>query len=240
MKIAVLTDAHANLPALEAALEAIHTEGCDLIFHVGDAIAIGPYPAECVDLLHSTANLKCTAGNHDLYFVRGLPDPRPAWMSDGEVRHQAWTHAQLGAGRRSIVAAWPLVHEEVFEGVHVVFIHYALDPSGKGFAGIARQPSGADLDPMLAQYRASIVFFGHDHSASDVQGESRYINPGSLGCCPQAQARYTVVTFSGQQADIQRRSIPYDDQELYEAFEKRNVPERDFIYRAFFGGRFGT
>ena len=239
MKVAVLADAHANLPALEAALRAIHAEGCDLIFHVGDAIAIGPYPAECVDLLHSTANLKCTAGNHDLYFVHGLPTPQPAWMSDGEVEHQMWTHAQLGDGRRSIVGAWPLVHEEIFEGVRTVFIHYSLDSSGRDFAGITRQPSSADLDPMFGQYGASIVFFGHDHSLSDVQGKYRYINPGSLGCCPQALARYAVVTCSGREIDVQQRSIPYDDRELYEAFETRDVPERGFIYKAFFGGRFG-
>ena len=47
MRIAVITDVHANLPALEAAVGAIHACGCDAIVHTGDAIAIGPYPAEC-------------------------------------------------------------------------------------------------------------------------------------------------------------------------------------------------
>jgi predicted phosphodiesterase len=42
-KIAVITDTHANLPALKTALNAIHAEGCDLIYHVGDAIALEPY-----------------------------------------------------------------------------------------------------------------------------------------------------------------------------------------------------
>jgi hypothetical protein len=42
MKIAVIADAHANLSALKAALEAIRLEDCDFIFHMGDAIAIGP------------------------------------------------------------------------------------------------------------------------------------------------------------------------------------------------------
>jgi predicted phosphodiesterase len=88
MKIAVIADAHANLPALEAALKAIGEEKCDAIFHVGDAIAIGPYPAECVDLLLSTPNLKSVTGNHEQYYVKGIPTPRPKWMSDGEVEHQ--------------------------------------------------------------------------------------------------------------------------------------------------------
>ena len=46
MKIAVLTDVHGNLPALQVALRAIRREGADAIFHTGDAIGIGPFPAE--------------------------------------------------------------------------------------------------------------------------------------------------------------------------------------------------
>jgi predicted MPP superfamily phosphohydrolase len=54
MKIIVMTDAHANLPALQAALAAIQAEGYDLIVHTGDAIAIRPRPAETLDLLLAT------------------------------------------------------------------------------------------------------------------------------------------------------------------------------------------
>jgi predicted phosphodiesterase len=73
MKIAVITDAHANLPALKAALSSIKEEGCEKIYHVGDAIAIGPYPAETVDLIFETKNIKCVVGNHELYYLKGFP-----------------------------------------------------------------------------------------------------------------------------------------------------------------------
>lgn len=238
MKIAVITDAHANLPALNTVLKAINADACDSIFHVGDAIAIGPYPAECIDLMQSTPNLKCVLGNHDLYFVNGLPDPQPNWMSDGEVQHQLWTHKQLGDQRKSIISQWPFIHEDVFEGVKTVFVHYGLAVSRNDFIGVVRNPNGIDMDEMFAEFRAEILFFGHDHSPSDVIGKARYINPGSLGCCSQALARYIVAKFVDDQVDIQHCSVSYDDKELYEAFEDRNVPERDFIYKAFFGGRF--
>jgi len=104
LKIAVITDVHANLPALNAALKAIDAEAWDAIFHLGDAIAIGPHPAECLDLMLGASNLTCISGNHDLYFVNGLPDPQPDWMGDGEVRHQPWTHEQLGSQRKSLIA----------------------------------------------------------------------------------------------------------------------------------------
>ncbi len=51
MRIAVITDAHANLQALRAALAEIRRIGVDAVYHTGDAIGIGPQPAETLDLL---------------------------------------------------------------------------------------------------------------------------------------------------------------------------------------------
>lgn len=58
MKLVVFSDVHANLPALEAALERIRYEGYDLLLHLGDAIGIGPQPAECLELLLQTPNIR--------------------------------------------------------------------------------------------------------------------------------------------------------------------------------------
>ena len=70
MKIAILTDVHGNLPALQVALRAIRREGADAIFHTGDAIGIGPFPAECLELLLSTSGMNLICGNHDAYGFR--------------------------------------------------------------------------------------------------------------------------------------------------------------------------
>jgi len=141
MRIVVITDVHANLPALEAALEAIRAEGYDAIFHTGDAIAIGPYPAECLDLLLNTPDVRLVTGNHEAYFVDGLPEPQPAWMSDGEVQHQLWTHACLDPQLRSVLSQWPYVLEREFEGVKTTFVHYGLMPSGRDFVSIIKYTS---------------------------------------------------------------------------------------------------
>jgi predicted phosphodiesterase len=77
MKLAVLTDVHANLPALEAVLDDIDAEGADLLLHLGNAIASGPFPAECLDRLRNVRNARLVIGNRDEHFVHGLPQPRP-------------------------------------------------------------------------------------------------------------------------------------------------------------------
>jgi predicted phosphodiesterase len=238
MRIAVLTDVHGNLPALQAALQSIRKEGCDAIFHTGDAIAIGPYPGECLELLLHTPNSRCIMGNHEAYLVDGLPTPQPAWMSDGEVEHQHWTHSRIDPQMRLILAEWPYVEEHDFEGVKTAFVHYGLDSSGHGFQPVIRNATTVDLDSVFVAHDAALIFYGHDHRASDVMGQARYVNPGALGCYRQAIAHYCVVEFHRGQFRIEHRGVLYDDAELLSAFEQRNVPERSFIYRAFFGGRF--
>lgn len=171
MKIIVLTDVHANLPALEAALRAIRSEGYDALFHTGDAIGIGPFPAECLDLLLSTPNIHFIMGNHDLWFAEGLPHPQPVWMSEGEVQHQRWTHACLEPQLRTVVARWPYCLQYDFEGVMTCFIHYGLDESGRNWVPVIRQPTTTDLDRLFTPYQSPLVFYGHHHPFVDIVGK---------------------------------------------------------------------
>jgi len=237
MRLVVFTDVHANLPALDAALALIDQHGCDLIIHTGDAIGIGPFPAECMDRLLSRPNAQLLMGNHDAWFVQGLPEPQPEWMSAGEVLHQQWTHARLASTLKPVVAQWKYVLTETFDGVTISFLHYPMT-ANQEFKPIIRGPTLTDLNLMFAPYPGHIIFYGHHHPAADMQGQARYINPGSLGCAKTAIMRYCVVDIENGQFSIQHKSIPYDDTELFREFERREVPERKFIYKAFFGGRF--
>lgn len=238
MKVIVITDVHANLPALQAALTAIRREGYDLLVHTGDAISIGPFPAECLDLLLQQPDTRFVMGNHDAWFAYGLPQPQPSWMSDGEVAHQQWTHAQLDPQWRTIVAQWPYRLQESCDGVEITFVHYGLAATGRDFAPTLWQPTVADLDKLFAQHITPLLFYGHHHPFSDVQGHGRYINPGALGCHALPVARYAVVECYGGAFTINHRQVAYDDSPLAAAFVQRQVPERDFLRKIFFGGRF--
>ena len=67
MKIVVFTDTHANLPALKAMAREIKREGYDAAFHTGDAVGIGPWPAETIELLGEMPRLSLLTGNHDAW-----------------------------------------------------------------------------------------------------------------------------------------------------------------------------
>lgn len=242
MKIAVITDVHANLPALRAVLDAITREGVELIVHTGDAIAIGPHPAECLDMLLALPNARMVLGNHDALFAFGLPEPQPIWMSDGEVSHQRWTHAQIDPGLRAAVAGWPKYLALDLNGVRTAFVHYALDAAGQRLQTPLRNPTAADLDAAFSVYNpdgAELIFYGHTHKFSDVTGHARHVNPGAVGCGPTATAPYTLMEADGGgRYRLEHRSAPYDDAALAAAYGERDVPERAFISKAFFNDRF--
>jgi predicted phosphodiesterase len=232
-RIAVFTDVHANLPALDAALAEIDRLGADAIYHTGDAIGIGPFPAECVDRLLSRPSMHLLMGNHDAWFAFGLPDESVPWMPPDEREHQRWVHAQLDPGLKDVVAAWPYASSLRLEELRLDFLHYPLTDAGK-----FRSPQ--DLTPEAASAlfqltTSTVVFFGHDHRASNVTGGStHYVNPGSLGCSRDAVARFLIFEVeSGGNWAISFRGAPYDPEPVFRALEDRRVPARDFIRRTF-------
>lgn len=239
MKIAVITDAHANLPALQAALQAIQAEGVDEIYHTGDAVGIGPFPAETLDLLLNTPGMRFVMGDYDAYFVDGLPETCPVDLSQDAFEHQQWTNAMLDPALRETLAAWPYVLELEVEDVPLAFVHYGLNEQGRGFAPVVSEPTIDDLDKLFERHESLFVFYGHVPEKSATQGRALYINPGSLGCQTSATANYTIIDLRGGNAVVDHHQVVYDDSGLYEAFEKRSVPGRLPFYQTFFGGRFG-
>jgi len=230
--IGVIADAHANLPATVAALDALALCRCTTVVHVGDAIAIGPHPREVLELLRER-EVVCLLGNHDAWFAFGLPSPPPGWLPGGVVEHEHWTHAQLSAEQREVVRAWPYELEVRLGAKTVVFLHYARRPDGE-FDYIA-EPTATDLDRLFASVDADLVVFGHDHRPFDLaSGGRRFLSPGSLGCHDRAEARAFVLGEApGGDVDVEWVVVPYDDTELLADFERRSVPERGAILRTF-------
>jgi len=71
VRVAVISDIHGNLHALEAVLTDILSDGADEVWCLGDVVGYGPHPNECCALVRERASL-CLCGNHDLAVVGGL------------------------------------------------------------------------------------------------------------------------------------------------------------------------
>ncbi|MFW5704791.1 MAG: metallophosphoesterase family protein [Nanoarchaeota archaeon] len=95
VRIAVISDIHGNLPALEAVLKDIDSfGGIEQIISLGDNVGYGPYPNEVLDLLRSR-KVKSVKGNHDAALFDGELVSR---FNKGAERAIDWTNDQLFAG----------------------------------------------------------------------------------------------------------------------------------------------
>lgn len=232
-RAAILTDVHANLPALQAALADLRHWQHDALYHLDDAIGIGPFPAETLELLLAQPSLRCVMGNHDAYFVHGIP----AAMSPGEADHQRWVHDQLAPDLRSTMATCPYLRIEEHSPLSMSFLHYGLAGDGRSFQPILADPTPTDVDGLFASVPGRLIWYGHHHPRADcTTNQGRYINPGALGCSHDGLARYARLTVDvdwGYRVEL--CAVPYDPSPLFTALAEREVPERDFIQRVLFG-----
>lgn len=235
-RIGVITDAHANVAALAAALAALRAAGCERIYHTGDAVDIGSQPAECLDLLLSAPDVVPLMGNHDACHAVAMPGPGA--VSPGELEHLRWTHTRLDAAELHAMARWPYGLEIEIEGVRLLLQHFGLVDGRPEFAPPDGAPDDpAALDRLFAGERADLICYGHDHQRHDLRGRAHYLNPGALGTGPVAEARYALLDCQDGACRVELGAVPYDDSSLLRAYEARCVPERDFIRRTFYGGR---
>jgi predicted phosphodiesterase len=91
MHVAVISDIHANLPALETVLGDIDSVGVDEIWFLGDAIGYGAQPSECLQLLSARCSV-LLVGNHDL---AALGEIDISTFSPGAARSALWTREKL-------------------------------------------------------------------------------------------------------------------------------------------------
>lgn len=230
MKIGVFQDLHANLPALKKAIEICRINDCEKIFHVGDLIGIGPYPKECLELSLSIKEMEFIMGNHDYLYPFGIPDT----MSAEEKKHQEWTHEQIGNFYKTSVQKWPFIKEIELSGQRKITLqHYGIDKKTNWFKDHIAVPDESDLDRLFDGNNANIIFYGHNHMASDITGNCRYVNLGSAGCFTKAEVRIGILKISETALNLEKLSVPYDDNGFMEEFEIRQVPAREFIKKHF-------
>ena len=112
MRIAVLSDIHANLPALDAVLAA--AGAVDAIWHLGDVVGYGPEPDGVVARLHEV-DAQGVRGNHDAAAIGG---DEIEWFNPDARRAMEWTRATISPATIGWLAALP--ERLTLEGVELV------------------------------------------------------------------------------------------------------------------------
>jgi predicted phosphodiesterase len=222
MRVAALYDVHGNLPALEAALAEVDSEGADALLSGGDLL-LGPQPAECLELLRARA-ATFIRGNCDRA-VAVAPDREDPWRDRVE-----WTAGRLSAEQLEFVRGWPEVVSLEVEALGPVLFCHGSPRSDEEIVTAITPPKR--LDPMLDGVREETVVGGHTHVQFDRRvGDRRLVNAGSVGLPYEGEAGIACWALLGP--DVELRRAQYDVQRALEALDESGYPDGDGAVRGF-------
>jgi putative phosphoesterase len=224
MRIAVLSDVHGNLAALEAVLDDVRRSDVDLIVNLGDCLSGPLQPAETADLLISL-ELPTVAGNHE----RQLLTQAPERMGESDAYAASVMTSDHWAWLRDLPATMSLFDGEILlcHGTPDSDLAYFLETVEPG--GV-REATNEEVEERAGSARASLILCGHTHipRTRQLSNGRTVVNPGSVGLpgyedfypfphkvqIGTPHARYAVAEPAGKGAwSVVFRQIDYDWEE---------------------------
>jgi predicted phosphodiesterase len=229
MRVAVISDIHANLHALEAVAEAIEQEQPDEIWCIGDVVGYGPQPNPCCDWTAGHAAV-CLAGNHDLG-VLGTLDL--AHFSDDAAVAALWTREVLDETARDYLAG--LEPSATRDGIAL----YHASPRDPIWEYILSYEAAHDA---ISESACDVTLVGHSHvplavgegdalgghagGGTEVELAGRWLlNPGSVGQPRDGDpdAAWMLLDLDARQASFRR--VGYDIERTQAEMRELGLPD---------------
>ena len=208
MRIAIVSDIHANLDAFTKALSLIDEQGVDAIYCLGDVVGYGGEPGPCVDLVRERCALT-VKGNHDVAVAEGIGmEYLPKDGQKAARKHQAL----LSQDQLDFLAGLPLVETtDTCTLVHAAPEHPAA---------WQRLDSYFELKGQFNYFQTPFCFIGHSHrpgvvadklGVSKVKEGHRYLlNVGSIGQPRDGDARLSFGLLDTEAVSFEIVRAHYD------------------------------
>jgi predicted phosphodiesterase len=227
-RLGVVSDIHANLHALDAALAFLDTQELDAYLCAGDLVGYGPFPNECVRRVLDLP-VTCIAGNHDLIVLGELSDERCIPLARNSL---SWTRSVLEDDARERLAALPLA-----ASAYGVALHHGApgDPQryvvtdDEAFAAL--DDAGAPIlvighthRPMAIGRRRGSLLRGETGSVPLEPDEPVLLNPGAIGQSRSRDPRARVMVLDLEQRVATFHALDYDVAACRQALRERALP----------------
>ena len=222
--VAVITDIHGNLPALEAALARIAELGIERVYCGGDLVGYGPHPNEVCALI-AERGIPTIYGNYDYAIARDLDDCGCAYITAHDREQSvAWTLEHTDRASKAFLRDLPFDLRFAVGGLPVHLVHgsprkvneYLFEDKP---ARLYERLAAAEEDRVLA--------FGHTHKpwVHDFGGV-RFVNCGSVGKPKDGDARagFAILTPAADTVEATIERVEYDTAAVADEVRAAGLP----------------
>lgn len=227
MRVAVVTDIHGNLPALEASLDAIDAIGVDEIYCGGDLVGYGPYPNEVCRLLEER-EIPTIYGNYDYAIARDLDDCGCAYRDEHEAalgeRSIAWTLEHTSRDAKDYMRGLPFDLRFQTGTRRVRLVHGS--PRRVNQYLFETTPDSV-FERLARDSDADVLVFGHTHVPwiREIAGVL-FVNCGSIGKPKDGDPRasFAVLELQGDRLEASIERVPYDAEHVAREVAASGLP----------------
>lgn len=228
MKIAVISDIHGNIDALDSVLNDIEKQKCEKIFVLGDYAMAGPQPKKTVDFFMQKQNSSAYTmiqGNTDKMIANYSVDLYYELREKAPIMADALKCdvAELNNMEKAFLITLPEQKEITIGGVTFLLVHGSPRKNNEDILPTTRLD---DVEKMLKNVKASVILCGHTHIPCGFQTRNgkTVINAGSVGrpFTPEPKACYLTINVENGNCIYEHHFVDYDKNAAYEKLKKRN------------------
>ncbi len=235
MKIAFISDIHANIHAFESVIKSIKKDRPDKIVFLGDASTLGMRPVESLDLLQSLS-CECIMGNHDDFMID--PDKIGLYTKDQLVIDTVeWSRARHLPRHFDFIRTFkPNLTIPFMSGVDIYCYHGS---PRSNMENIKPETSLSGFGEMIHENPRRIFIGGHTHvQMLRVVDGTRIVTSGSVGqpfvgyAMPPVKhpwAEYTLIEAVGKHYEIRFKQVEIDNDRINREILESDSPMNDFI-----------
>lgn len=214
MRIAVLSDIHANAQALEAVMNDIISQQCEHVFCLGDIALAGPQPKEVTDYVMAQDSWTVIQGNTDKMIAQYSPEVVEYLEASYPVMANAIADdmLQLDDSHRAYLDGLPPMLSLDVEGCSVLLVHGS--PRANNEDILPEMPLDI-VEEIIEGTTEKLILCGHTHVPCGYQTNSgqTVVNVGSVGrpMTEVPKACYAVIDFNAGSFEVRHRFIDYDN-----------------------------
>lgn len=229
MKLAVISDIHSNIYALNEVISDIKNKNIDMIICTGDLVGYGTRPNEVINkikeekILTIMGNYDEAIGNYKIVCGCDYPDPKDAQKAALSMQ---FTSEKTTEENKKYLRNLPKEAVFTFNNKKIRFVH--------GSTRIINEylkENSKEAKEVMNELAEDILVCGHTHIPyAKYYGEKLLVNAGSIGKpkTNKPDANYVIIDISDSNVNVEIVEVPYDFEKLAKEIEENEILPNDF------------